>query len=86
VGHTPDAHAVQHPPQDPEGAFLTQWQQWVVTEQFRERMHWQPWRPLPDETEEACDDPDRIVVFDDIAGHLFRVESPQLKVSVTLCT
>lgn len=44
------------------------WQQWLQTEEWREANHWQPWRPNTGETEEECDDPERIVMFDDIVG------------------
>ena len=50
---------------------------WVSLETSRESRHWLPWRPNYDVGEssvEDCEDPDRVVVFDDLSGALFYVE------------
>lgn len=68
-GQAPAAGPVSFSRQDaeeplPEG--LTLWQQWLQTEGWREAAHFRPWRANLGEAEEACEDPDRIVMFDDI--------------------
>jgi len=50
---------------------------WVTLETSRESRHWLPWRPNCDVGEssvEDCEDPDRVVVFDDLSGALFSIE------------
>lgn len=46
---------------------------WLSLEKLRQSAHWLPWRPdvSKDETEEDCQDMDRLVLFDDISGVLF---------------
>jgi hypothetical protein len=76
------------PPPDhpPQLTGVTEWQRWLEVERYRERRHWQSWRPAPgaDEDEEACDDPDRICLFDDVAGHIFRLSSEASKAELVL--
>lgn len=53
---------------------------WVALETSREGRHWLPWRPNYDVGEssiEDCEDPDRVVIFDDLSGALFEVEPIQ---------
>jgi len=53
---------------------------WVQLETSREGRHWLPWRPNYDVGEasiEDCEDPDRVVVFDDLSAALFNVELMQ---------
>eukprot|EP00050_Salpingoeca_kvevrii_P013606 m.29755 g.29755 ORF g.29755 m.29755 type:complete len:1216 (+) comp5139_c0_seq1:80-3727(+) len=59
---------------------------WLLFEAWRERNHWQAWRPRTDtqETEDDCEDPDRIVAYDDIMGAMFSLEDPALKVELLL--
>eukprot|EP00049_Salpingoeca_infusionum_P010404 m.177918 g.177918 ORF g.177918 m.177918 type:complete len:1216 (-) comp14637_c0_seq5:3731-7378(-) len=65
------AHPNDVPPPAPPADVATTWQKWHLVESFREKEHWQSWRPLPQqETEEDCEDPDRVALFDDISGHL----------------
>ncbi|XP_035689818.1 nuclear exosome regulator NRDE2-like [Branchiostoma floridae] len=52
-------------------------QAWLDIESGRERVHWLPWRPdtKAGETEEDCEDPDRLVLFDDVSDCLFQLGS-----------
>jgi len=53
---------------------------WVSLETSRESRHWLPWRPNYDVGEssiEDCEDPDRVVVFDDLSGGLFSIDTVQ---------
>ncbi|OWF56409.1 protein NRDE2 homolog [Mizuhopecten yessoensis] len=49
------------------------WRMWLNLELLRESVHLLPWRPdvSKDETEEDCQDMERLVLFDDISGVLF---------------
>ena len=46
---------------------------WLSLESSRERRHWLPWEQDP----EDCEDPERMVAFDDISNHLFIINSPE---------
>ncbi|RUS78263.1 hypothetical protein EGW08_013979 [Elysia chlorotica] len=50
-------------------------QTWIKMEKLRENSHILPWRPdaLKDETEDSAEDPERLVLFDDVAPTLFRL-------------
>jgi hypothetical protein len=50
---------------------LAPWQRWIQLETWREQAHWRPWVPneAAGETDDDCDDPDRMVVLDDVVGH-----------------
>ena len=51
---------------------------WVTLETSREGHHWLPWRPNYDVGEssiEDCEDPERVIVFDDLSVALFSVQS-----------
>ncbi|KAL3873561.1 hypothetical protein ACJMK2_036660 [Sinanodonta woodiana] len=52
---------------------LPRWQTWLEIEVMRENNHWLPWQPdlTKNETEEDCEDIDRLVLFDDIKLNLF---------------
>lgn len=51
---------------------------WLSIERSRSQRHWLPWRPVaPDEQLEDCEDPDRIVLFDDVRSFLFSVDTKQ---------
>jgi len=53
---------------------------WLALETSRESRHWLPWRPNYDVGEssvEDCEDPERVVVFDDLSGALFTIESTE---------
>ncbi|XP_069115454.1 nuclear exosome regulator NRDE2-like isoform X2 [Argopecten irradians] len=49
------------------------WRMWLNIERLRESAHLLPWRPdvSNGETEEDCQDMERLVLFDDISGVLF---------------
>ncbi|XP_060076343.1 nuclear exosome regulator NRDE2-like [Ylistrum balloti] len=49
------------------------WRIWLNMELLRGSVHWLPWRPdvSKDETEEDCQDVERLVLFDDVSGVLF---------------
>ena len=51
------------------------WKNWLSLELHRERTHLKPWKPdkKAAQTEEDCDDPERLIVFDDICPNLFKV-------------
>ncbi|XP_022104815.1 protein NRDE2 homolog [Acanthaster planci] len=55
------------------------WQAWMREEVFREGTHFAPWRPdeAKGETEEDCEDPERMVLFDDISQALFKLTARQ---------
>lgn len=82
AGAAAGAPAPAHPPRL-HG--LTEWQRWLEIEAFREQRHWQSWRPPPG-TDEECEDPDRVALFDDVAGHLFRLGSLTARVELVLAT
>ena len=87
---SPDVEAEKRaalaPPPDhpPQLTGVTEWQRWLEVERFRERRHWQSWRPAPNGDADDCDDPDRICLFDDIAGHVFRVANTGTKAELAL--
>ena len=51
------------------------WKNWVRVELSRERKQLSPWQPNREaaQTEEDCDDPERLVLFDDISASLFKI-------------
>ncbi len=55
------------------------WQAWVCEEISREAQHFAPWSPdeAKGETEDDCEDPERMVLFDDISQVLFRLTSQE---------
>ncbi|KAI8505433.1 Protein nrde2 [Branchiostoma belcheri] len=59
---------------------------WLDIESGRERVHWLPWRPdtKAGETEEDCEDPDRLVLFDDVTDSLFPLTSHDLRLQLVL--
>lgn len=46
---------------------------WLKIEELREKHHWLPWQPGQGQTEEECEDVERLVVFDDISPLLFEI-------------
>ncbi|GFN96583.1 protein nrde2 homolog [Plakobranchus ocellatus] len=50
-------------------------QTWIKMEQLREKSHFLPWRPntSKEETEDNAEDPERLVLFDDVYPMLFRL-------------
>ena len=49
---------------------------WQAIEASRSVRHWSSWRPGADETEDDCEDSERIVLFDDVSPFLFAIDSP----------
>lgn len=61
---------------------------WIILEKSRESRHWLPWRPnygVGESSIEDCEDPERVVVFDDLSAALFGMESTQDRFYL-LCT
>lgn len=46
---------------------------WLMLETSRERRHWLPWEDDPEE----CEDPERMVSFEDLEPHIFCLEDPR---------
>ena len=55
---------------------------WVALERYREKMHFLPWKSK--DSEEEPDDPDKIVLFDDINSLLFTITSEETKQSLLM--
>ncbi|KAL8607399.1 hypothetical protein ACOMHN_024424 [Nucella lapillus] len=51
------------------------WHTWLKMERLRQGVHWLPWRPDTDkgETEDDCEDLDRLVLYEDVAPVLLRL-------------
>ncbi|XP_067680449.1 nuclear exosome regulator NRDE2-like [Haliotis asinina] len=66
---------------------IPQWQTWLEIETVRENAHWLPWRPdiLKNETEEDCEDLERLVLVDDITPVLFKVSEPNAQFRLVMC-
>ena len=49
---------------------------WIMLEKSRGKRHWLPWRPNIEagEADEDCEDPDRLILLDDISTCLFTLE------------
>ncbi|XP_066279089.1 nuclear exosome regulator NRDE2-like [Branchiostoma lanceolatum] len=59
-------------------------QAWLDIESGREWVHWLPWRPdtKAGEMEEDCEDPDRLVLFDDVSDSLFQLSSQAMRLQL----
>ena len=59
-------------------------QTWVKMEKLREDSHFLPWRPdaSKEETEDSAEDPERLVLFDDVSPALFRLTKSESCVRV----
>jgi len=62
------------------------WVNWVQVELSRQRRHLLPWQPdaKKDQTEDDCDDAERLVLFDDISSSLFKITDPKNKLKLVL--
>ncbi|XP_029835071.2 nuclear exosome regulator NRDE2 isoform X2 [Ixodes scapularis] len=49
---------------------------WLSLECHRERHHWLPYRPDLSSGDEGCDDPERMVMLEDLTSALFRLRLP----------
>lgn len=65
---------------------LPLWKNWVQVELSRQSRHLLPWQPDSgtDQTEEDCDDAERLVLFDDISTSLFKIHDPKGKLKLIL--
>jgi len=62
------------------------WKNWFQVESSRDRGQLFPWQPDREtaQTEEDCDDPERLVLFDDISSSLFKLADPMSKLKLVL--
>ena len=62
------------------------WENWVQVELSRQRRHLLAWQPdaKKDQTEDDCDDAERLVLFDDISSSLFKITDPRNKLKLVL--
>ncbi|KAL9952401.1 hypothetical protein ACROYT_G039651 [Oculina patagonica] len=62
------------------------WKNWVKVELSRQRRHLSPWQPDAgtDQSEEDCDDAERLVLFEDISSSLFKINDPRNKLKLVL--
>ena len=62
------------------------WRNWTQVELHRQRKHLCPWQPdsTTGQTEEDCDDAERLVLFDDISSSLFKITDPGNKLMLVL--
>ncbi|KAK3713719.1 hypothetical protein QZH41_020706, partial [Actinostola sp. cb2023] len=66
---------------------LHKWEAWLKVEVSREQTQLKPWQPdqATGETEDDCEDPERIIIFDDISSSLFKLCNPPNKFKLILC-
>jgi len=57
---------------------------WVKLETYRESQHHLPWKLPIDSTADTNEDPDRLVLFDDITPYLFRVKTEESRLLLLL--
>ncbi|XP_014676277.1 PREDICTED: protein NRDE2 homolog [Priapulus caudatus] len=55
------------------------WRAWTAIERLRESRNWLPWRPGGGRSVDDCEDPDRLVLFDDVSASLFRLDRETLR-------
>ncbi|PFX27186.1 Protein NRDE2-like [Stylophora pistillata] len=62
------------------------WRNWIQVELNRQRKHLHPWLPDKEagETEDDCDDAERLVLFDDISSSLFKIADTGNKLKLVL--
>ncbi|PIK55203.1 hypothetical protein BSL78_07933 [Apostichopus japonicus] len=63
---------------------LSKVEAWMMEESARGCDHMLPWRPDPGQTTDDCDDPDRLVLFDDISKVLFKLTGKNAKFQLVL--
>ena len=55
---------------------------WVSVEAFREVQHHLPWKPSKEDKVDSMDDPDRMVLFDDVTPYLFHLTTQESRLSL----
>ena len=55
---------------------------WVSIERFRELQHHLPWKPSKEGEADSLDDPDRMVLFDDVSPYLFHLTTEESRLSL----
>ncbi|KAL5008670.1 hypothetical protein ScPMuIL_014251 [Solemya velum] len=88
---------LEHSPVDNDGHYeeaeesiiakhMSKCRTWLEIETLRESFHWLPWRPdlTKNETEEDCEDVERLVLFDDLEPMLFTLPGNAAKFDLVL--
>lgn len=87
-GETPAAPARANAQSEPSEdlGHVEPWQKWIQLETWREQAHWRPWVPneATGETDDDCDDPDRVVVLDDVVGRAVILHSGAVREELLL--
>ena len=55
---------------------------WLSVESFREAQYHLPWKPSKEGEADTIDDPDRMVLFDDVSPYLFHLTTEELRLSL----
>ena len=55
---------------------------WLSVEALREAQHHLPWKPSKEGEADSIDDPDRMVLFDDVSPYLFHLTTEELRLSL----
>ena len=55
---------------------------WISVETFRELQHHLPWKPSKEGEADSLDDPDRMVLFDDVSPYLFHLTLEESRLSL----
>ena len=65
---------------------MSKWKAWVKVEVSRDNSQMKPWQPDAEkgETDDDCEDPERLVIFDDISSYLFKLEKMGNKLKLVL--
>lgn len=65
---------------------MPKWKAWLKVELSRDNSQLKPWQPDTEkgETDDDCEDPERLVLFDDISSYLFKLESMANRLKLVL--
>ncbi|XP_031560255.1 nuclear exosome regulator NRDE2-like [Actinia tenebrosa] len=65
---------------------MPKWKAWIKVEISRDNSQLKPWQPDTEkgETDEDCEDPERLVLFDDISSYLFKLEKVDNRLKLVL--
>ena len=55
---------------------------WLSVEALREAQHHLPWKPSKEGEADSIDDPDRMVLFDDVSPYLFHLTTEEMRLSL----